>query len=78
MAIVRYLVELHGGTVSAESPGENLGATFTIALPASLELDLETDRIEPGVRAAADQSIDDLTGLEGVSVLVANDEPESR
>lgn len=32
LAIVRHLVELHGGTVCAESRGENLGATFTITL----------------------------------------------
>lgn len=34
LAIVRHLVELHGGTVCAESPGENQGATFSISLPA--------------------------------------------
>ncbi|BAY11369.1 PAS domain S-box protein [Calothrix sp. NIES-2098] len=33
LAIVRYLVELHGGTVKAESPGEGQGATFTLTLP---------------------------------------------
>jgi PAS domain S-box-containing protein len=33
LAIVRYLVELHGGTISATSAGENLGATFTLELP---------------------------------------------
>ncbi|MEP0946532.1 MULTISPECIES: ATP-binding protein [Cyanophyceae] len=33
LAIVRNLVELHGGTVQAESPGEGQGATFTIRLP---------------------------------------------
>ena len=33
MAIVRHLVELHGGTVQAESEGENRGATFTVTLP---------------------------------------------
>jgi len=33
LAIVRHLVELHGGTISAMSAGENLGSTFTIELP---------------------------------------------
>jgi signal transduction histidine kinase len=33
LAIVRHLVELHGGTVHADSPGEGCGATFTIRLP---------------------------------------------
>jgi signal transduction histidine kinase len=33
LAIVRHLVELHGGTVRAESPGPGLGSTFTIELP---------------------------------------------
>ncbi|MBD2015198.1 hypothetical protein H6F96_14610 [Microcoleus sp. FACHB-53] len=33
LAIVRHLVELHGGTVRGESPGEGQGATFTIRLP---------------------------------------------
>lgn len=33
LAIVRQLVELHGGIIWAESPGENQGATFTVKLP---------------------------------------------
>ncbi|HEY8460444.1 MAG TPA: HAMP domain-containing sensor histidine kinase, partial [Blastocatellia bacterium] len=36
LAIVRHLVELHGGSVRAESEGEGRGATFTITLPAEV------------------------------------------
>ncbi|MGB7711706.1 MAG: hypothetical protein WBL95_19575 [Microcoleus sp.] len=33
MAIVRHLVELHGGTIWAQSPGEQQGSTFGVQLP---------------------------------------------
>jgi PAS domain S-box-containing protein len=35
LAVVRHLVELHGGTVAADSPGQGLGSTFTVRLPLS-------------------------------------------
>jgi signal transduction histidine kinase len=47
LALVRELVELHGGTVRAESAGEDRGATFTIDLPAEL-----SPLPEAGARAA--------------------------
>jgi len=33
LSIVKHLVELHGGTIEASSPGLGLGATFTVSLP---------------------------------------------
>ena len=41
LAIVRHLVELHGGTVAASSPGEGQGATFTVRLPLSLPVPVD-------------------------------------
>lgn len=44
LAIVRHLVELHGGTVHAESLGEGCGATFTIRLPLAPSLEQTKNR----------------------------------
>jgi hypothetical protein len=61
LAIVRYLVELHGGTVYAESEGEGKGATFTVKLLLhSCEDSQESERIAaPHIcdRAEEDQKI---------------------
>jgi PAS domain S-box-containing protein len=46
LAIVRYLVDSHGGSVSAESAGVGLGATFTVTLPISMAPDARIDRRE--------------------------------
>ena len=52
LAIVRDLVELHGGTVTASSGGAGTGAAFTVRLPA-IAAHRETTVIEPAVRPAA-------------------------
>ncbi len=78
LAIVRHLVELHGGTVTAESAGNGQGATFTVTLPARFE---ERRRPEPsGFRhvSAAGAVPDEPPTLRGVRVLVVDDEDDAR
>lgn len=69
LAIVRQLVEAHGGTIKADSPGEGLGATFTVRLPL---LNAKPDIEQPG---KLPQSVFDLTG---VRVLTVDDDPDAR
>ena len=64
LAIVRSLVELHGGEVSAESPGLGRGATFVVTLPLAAHEDPET------LARLAD---DDSGGLENLRLLVVDD-----
>jgi PAS domain S-box-containing protein len=78
LAIVRHLVELHGGTVAAESSGEGRGAVFTVALPVR---PLVADGAEVGPHAAEGRvASSGLTApsLRGVRVLVVDDEPDAR
>jgi PAS domain S-box-containing protein len=79
LAIVRHLVEMHGGTVTADSPGENQGATFIVKLPLLTvypKLDGE-ERVHP---RASDQPLplDCPESLEGMKVLVVDDETDTR
>jgi signal transduction histidine kinase len=78
MAIVRHLVELHGGTVKAESAGENLGATFTITLPARLQVGTGDELDVMPVKAEEDSPAKALPDLDGISVLVVDDDIDSR
>ncbi|MEG4205547.1 PAS domain-containing protein [Microcoleus sp. Pol7_A1] len=75
LAIVRQLVELHGGTVFAESSGEGQGATFTVRLP--LLNDDSRRQEEEAVNGAASPDISSLP-LAGLRILVVDDEPDSR
>jgi CheY-like chemotaxis protein len=70
LAIVRQIVEAHGGTVTAESPGEGEGATFTVSLPITNENPIA---IAP-VSISSTSNID----LSGVKALVVDDEIDSR
>ncbi|HEY9877311.1 MAG TPA: response regulator, partial [Leptolyngbyaceae cyanobacterium] len=69
LAIVRHLVELHGGTIQADSPGEGLGATFTVRLPL---------RSTPSAANSELQLPESSLDLKGIQVLVVDDDSDSR
>jgi PAS domain S-box-containing protein len=73
LALVRQLVELHGGRVRAESAGKDCGSTFTVTLPVTRARGKPELEGEPG---AVDESGSRAT-LKGVRVLVVDDDPES-
>ena len=68
LAIVRQIVDLHGGKVEAHSLGEGKGATFTICLPLTEKLASPVESPEP---------IDSLS-LQGMNILVVDDDADSR
>jgi PAS domain S-box-containing protein len=82
LAIVRHLVELHGGTVQAESAGADQGSTFTVRLPvlALRPTNLLIANMKDLAHPAADQFIPLLNppNLNGLSVLVVDDEDDTR
>ena len=79
LAIVRHLVELHGGTVSATSEGEGRGATFTVMLPITpvYQIDSSGSRVHPAARDLLPAN-DIADRLDGLRVLVVDDEADTR
>ena len=79
LSIVRQLVDLHGGSVSVHSEGEGKGATFTITLPfvGVVNNEQETEPVQP---TQGDEiiSFEGLPSLEGLKVLVVDDEADTR
>jgi len=79
LAIVRHLVEMHGGTVSANSDGEGKGATFTVQLPIApvYQVDSSGSRVHPGARDLLPPN--DVTDrLDNMKILVVDDEADTR
>jgi PAS domain S-box-containing protein len=68
LAIVRHLVELHNGTITAESQGIGQGATFTVRLPVLSAIVQNNSDGSPG--------FSDATSLAGIRVLAVDDEPD--
>lgn len=81
LAIVRHLVEMHGGTVKAESNGEGKGATFVVELPlGAAGVEHEASPEMEHLAVSADRLIADPSALQlnGVRVLVVDDEARAR
>jgi signal transduction histidine kinase/ActR/RegA family two-component response regulator len=75
LSISRHILEMHGGSVSASSPGSGKGATFSVRLPlhtAAVALPEDQVRRDAALRAMA------LPSLRGVRVLIVEDEVDNR
>jgi PAS domain S-box-containing protein len=69
LAIARQIVELHGGTIVVDSPGETQGATFTVCIPLALR---------PHAVPAPERAPDAVKDLSGIHILVVDDDTDSR
>jgi CheY-like chemotaxis protein len=79
LSIVRQLVELHGGTVTAESPGAGAGTTFKVVLPVT-RVQPDISDLEKTSESSIEGSIstDQQPSLNGLRVLVVDDDRDSR
>jgi PAS domain S-box-containing protein len=79
LAIVRHIVELHGGTVTCDSAGTDHGSTFALRLPIRAQ-EAWPSAVAPEVRkaGAVRPSSDELVDLSGIKVLLVDDEPDAR
>lgn len=79
LSIVKHLIEQHGGTVRAESPGEGLGSSFAIELPLAKAAS-PARRSRSGLIGAPAPATPELTLLDltGTSVLVVDDDRDAR
>jgi PAS domain S-box-containing protein len=78
LAIVRQLVELHGGTVEAESPGEGEGTTFRVILPLLSVHHEQSDARRTRALFESHTLTDRQPSLDDLRVLVVDDEPDAR
>jgi len=75
LSIAKQFVEAHGGSITVASAGRNLGTTFSVRLPIAREL---PERPVPAVRIERLQVVTGAPRLDGIRVLVVDDDPDAR
>jgi PAS domain S-box-containing protein len=78
LPLVRYLVEAHGGKAVAESPGEGRGSTFTIRLPVTAVHATPPDEPSRPEQPPPPASSTTSFALDGLRILVVDDDRDSR
>ena len=78
LSIVRHLVEMHGGTIRAESPGVGQGATFVLSLPIVAVNSIDGESPEQIAEVDRRTLSNDATKLKGLRILVVDDEADAR
>jgi CheY-like chemotaxis protein/anti-sigma regulatory factor (Ser/Thr protein kinase) len=78
LSIAKQLVEAHNGSVSASSAGKGSGATFTVRLPITTQRVEEVAAAQTRAAATSHAEHPETTRLDGVSVLVVDDEADAR
>lgn len=77
LAIVRHIVEMHGGTVEASSAGKGKGATFRVRLPMMIVHPEVLPQRREHPRTERMEPLAELAGLHGVHVLAVDDEEDA-
>jgi hypothetical protein len=77
LALVRHIVELHGGSVNAQSDGLGRGASFSVALPIRAVVEIP-EPFGHEITPEAEPLPAELRELDGLRVLVVDDEPDAR
>ena len=78
LSIARQLVEAHQGSISVESPGKDRGATFIVRLPSGVRRPDVSVVASTGGEAPAEPNVPQAVRLDGIRILVVDDESDSR
>ncbi|MCU1384547.1 MAG: multi-sensor hybrid histidine kinase [Acidobacteria bacterium] len=79
LAIVRHLVELHGGSVTVDSDGPGRGTTFRVAIPLTVpQRSVVEEKVPGALQAGQAAGARSVRRLDDLRVLVVDDEPQAR